>query len=71
MAGSKAGSIKRKQTILDRYGVNEDGKSVALSKYGTKGGKRKVKKGFAVMDKEKVREAGKTGGARSRRKYEQ
>ena len=70
MAGTKSGSLKRKQTILDRYGVNEDGKSVALSKYGTKGGKRKVKKGFAKMSEEKRREAGKLGGTKSRRGYE-
>jgi len=71
MAGSKAGSLKRKQTILERYGVTEDGKSVALSKYGAEGGKKKVKKGFAKMDREKVSQAGKLGGTRSRRKYEQ
>jgi uncharacterized protein len=36
---------------------------------GSKGGsKLGVKKGFAAMDKEKVREAGKKGGTRSKRR---
>lgn len=61
MAGNKWGGRKATQTNLkkdpDHY-----------AKIGRIGGSAKVPKGFAVMDKEKVSEAGRKGGTISRRK---
>ena len=56
MAGTKAGSIKAQQTILEKYGRE------FILERGRQGGLAKVKKGFALMDKEKHKYASIKGG---------
>jgi general stress protein YciG len=61
MAGTKAGAKKAKQTNLERHGAQ------FFATIGARGGLTKgVKKGFAA-NPERARQAGKVGGARSRR----
>lgn len=61
MAGTRAGAARAKKTIIERKGVN------FFAEIGAKGGQVKgVKKGFAA-NPERARQAGKVGGARSRR----
>lgn len=59
MPGNQAGGKAAAETNIKRYG--ED----FYKEIGAKGGKKKVKKGFAVSGKAK--EAGRLGGLRSRR----
>ncbi len=61
MAGSVAGGKQAAATNKSKYG------SDFYHKIGSKGGSAKVPKGFALMDKEKVRDAGAKGGSVSRR----
>ena len=61
MAQTFDGAKKAAGTNKSKYG------SDYYAKIGSMGGKKKVPKGFAVMDKDKVREAGRKGGAISRR----
>lgn len=61
MAGTKAGAARAKKTNLERHGAK------FFSNIGAIGGKKTgVKKGFAA-NPERARQAGKVGGARSRR----
>ena len=61
MSGTKAGAAKAKKTNIERNGPN------FFARIGAEGGKVKgVKKGFAA-NPERARQAGKVGGARSRR----
>lgn len=61
MAGTKAGAAKAKKTNIERNGAD------FFAQIGAKGGQVKgVKKGFAA-NPERARQAGKVGGARSRR----
>lgn len=61
MAGTAKGAAKAKKTNLERYGDK------FFAEIGRSGGKVKgVKKGFAA-NPERARQAGKVGGARSRR----
>ena len=59
MAGTKAGALKAKNTIIDRFGEGFYGDIAKI------GGKAKVPKGFAKSGK--AREAGIIGGAISRK----
>lgn len=62
MPGTRAGGLKAKQKLL-----NKDPNFYATM--GAKGGSRKgLKKGFAVMDKERLTEVSAKGGTNSRRK---
>ena len=61
MSGTKAGGLKAAATNKRLHG------SDFYAKIGAKGGKHCGKKGFALMDKEKVRAAGKRGGSKSKR----
>jgi hypothetical protein len=69
MAGTRAGALKGQQTIKDKYGVNEFGKSIMHSKAGTKSGKMKPSKprGFAARP-DLASSLGKIGGKKSRKK---
>lgn len=62
MAGTAKGAAKAKKTNLERYGEN------FYAEIGSNGGKngKGTKKGFAANPK-LAAEAGKVGGARSRR----
>ena len=61
MAGTKEGAKLARKTNLERHGAD------FFAKIGGKGGAVKgVKKGFAA-NPERARQAGKLGGARSRR----
>lgn len=61
MSGTKTGGLKLAATIRKNYGPNY------WAKIGRMGGLKKVKKGFAKMDTEKVSAAGRVGGTKSRR----
>lgn len=61
MAGTKSGGIKAAETNKKRYG------SEYYANIGRKGGKACVPKGFALMDTEKIKNAGKKGGKISKR----
>lgn len=61
MSGTRAGGAKAAQTNKAKYG-DDFYKSI-----GSTGGKALVPKGFARMDKEKVRLASIKGGKKSRR----
>ena len=61
MGNTKAGGKKVAITNKLKYGDDY------YVKMGQLGGRKKVPKGFARMDKEKVRAAGKLGGTRSKR----
>lgn len=60
MAGTKSGGLKAKKKNL------ENDKNF-YRRIAAIGGRKKVPKGFAMMDKEKVIEAGRRGGTVSRR----
>lgn len=60
MSGTKIGGLKTAQTNKDRYGENW------YCVIGSRGGKAKVPKGFA-MNRERASEAGAKGGRISRR----
>lgn len=57
---------RKKETMIKKYG-SASGASEFFKKIGAQGGAKKVKKGFACMDTEKVAEAGRKGGTISRR----
>lgn len=61
MAGTKAGGLKSSQTNKRKYGDNW------YERIGSIGGKAHVPKGFALMSKDKRIEAGRKGGAISKR----
>lgn len=61
MAGTKLGGIKAAETNKKKYG------SEFYANIGRKGGKACVPKGFALMDAEKIKNAGKKGGTISKR----
>lgn len=61
MAQTKKGAQKTRDTNIKKHGAD------FYAKAGAIGGSRKVPKGFAMMDKEKVRAAGAKGGSISRR----
>jgi len=61
MPGTSKGARKAYQTIIDRYG--ED----SLREWQSKGGSRKVKKGFAKVDPQKLREISSKGGKGGKR----
>lgn len=61
MGGTTAGGVKARETNIRKYG--ED----FYRNIGSSGGKAKVPKGFALMSKEAVSQAGKKGGELSRR----
>lgn len=61
MAGTRTGGINARNTNYKRYGQD------FYREIGRKGGKSGGMKGFAIMDKEKVRLAGAKGGRKSRR----
>lgn len=65
MAGTKAGGAKASETNKRLYGAD------FYQRIGQEGGVRRVPKGFALMDKAKVREAGRKGGTISKRNKEQ
>lgn len=61
MPGNKIGG-KRAAAANKRFHGDDFYKRI-----GSLGGQKKVKKGFAMMSPEKIREAGKKGGTNSRR----
>ena len=66
MSGTSAGAKKALKTIQDRYGVDENGKSLLYSTAGRKGGQAKnSKKGLGGLSKKRRREIAKMGGKRS------
>lgn len=67
MAQTKDGASKMMQTIVRKYGLTDDGRSKMHTEAGALGGKAKVPKGFALMDKQKLVEASAKGGRISRR----
>jgi general stress protein YciG len=66
MAQTKVGISKQRQTMIEKHG-SEEAWTQFMRSIASKGGSRKVPKGFARMDKEKVRQAGLKGGAISKR----
>lgn len=66
MGQTKEGAAKARQTVLDRYGVDENGKSKLHKRIGAIGGKKTGVKGFA-LDRERARVAGAKGGRISKR----
>ncbi len=64
---TKEGAAKAQATIRKKYGVTPDGKSRMFATIGRLGGLVSRGGGFASMDKDKVREAGRKGGKASRR----
>ena len=58
---------RRKNTIVDRYGLDQNGKSILHVQAGRLGGSAKVQKGFAKSGKSQS--AGSTGGKRSKIGY--
>ena len=62
MAGTVAGGRKATQTIKERYGDD------FYREIGRRGGQNGHWGGFNTMDKEKVRECGRKGGKKSRRR---
>lgn len=56
MAQTKEGARKAQKTIMERYSREQ------RAEWGRRGGKAKVKKGFARMDKQKLSEVGSMGG---------
>lgn len=60
MAGTKEGALKGRETILKRHGKN------FYKEIGAKGGKATTgNKGFALMDKDRLREISSKAGKRS------
>jgi hypothetical protein len=76
MPGTKAGAAKAKQTIINRYGVDQDGKSLLHKRVGAEGGKVSVGGGFAhdgigsdgLTGRERASIVGAKGGKAKRRK---
>lgn len=62
ISGSIIGGQKAGATNKAKYGADY------YQKIGSKGGKAKVPKGFAMMSPERLREVGIKGGKKSRRK---
>lgn len=56
MAGTRAGGIKVRKTLMDRYGEDY------FTHLGRKGGQVKGPKGFAKMEKERLYEVSARGG---------
>lgn len=67
MAQTEAGRKKAVQTMKDRYGVGEDGKSLLHVKAGSKGGQASgnPKKGLGGVPRARRVELGKKGGKAS------
>lgn len=63
MPGTVMGGLRAARTNKQKYGVD------FYATIGRKGGQYKGPKGFAVMEQEKVMEAGRTGGRKSRRTF--
>lgn len=61
MSGTRSGGIKASETNKKKYGKD------FYANIGRKGGKACVPKGFALMDIEKIKNAGKKGGTISKR----
>lgn len=62
MSGTRKGGMKTKETIIKYYGKD------FFKEIGHKGGSVSgIAKGFALMPKEKVQEAGRKGGKISKR----
>ena len=61
MPGNRIGGLRATKTIVARYGVNEDGKSVLHVNAGRLGGLKSRGGGFAA-DPELASRAGKSGG---------
>jgi uncharacterized protein len=61
MSGTREGGALTAKTNKEKWGKD------FYKEIGKLGGQRKVKKGFACMDSEKVAAAGRLGGTRSRR----
>jgi len=61
VGGTIAGGKKASVTNKEKYGEDFYRRIAAI------GGKAKVPKGFAMMDREKVVEAGRSGGYKSKR----
>ena len=61
MAGTKAGGIKCRDENIRKYGEDY------YQKIGAKGGAKKVPKGFALMDRNKLIKLSVKGGTISRR----
>jgi len=67
MTGSKESYLKYKASQIAHYGSEEAWKA-AQAEYGRKGGKAKVPKGFAKMQRERlIMESTKGGYARHKR----
>lgn len=61
MSGSRAGGLKAAETNKQKYGRE------FYANIGRKGGKACAPKGFARMDIEKIKNAGRKGGTISKR----
>lgn len=61
MSGSRLGGLKAAETNKQKYGLE------FYQNIGRKGGKACVPKGFARMDVEKIKNAGRKGGTISKR----
>lgn len=61
MSGSRLGGLKAAETNKQKYGRE------FYQNIGRKGGKACVPKGFALMDIEKIKNAGRKGGTISKR----
>jgi general stress protein YciG len=62
MPGNRTGGLKASQTNKERYGAD----FYAIN--GAKGGKKSgIKKGFALMDRERLIEVSKKGGSLGKR----
>ena len=61
MSGTRSGGIKTAETNKQKYGRE------FYQNIGRKGGKACVPKGFALMDIEKIKNAGRKGGKLSKR----
>lgn len=64
MPGTRRGGLKAYRTALKNYGEEY------LRQRAAKGGSVKVAKGFAKIDKEKLREISSKGGSAPRRKVD-
>lgn len=68
MAGSKETAKKARATMVAKYG-GEEGYREFMRGIASRGGTASFSgKGFAGMDKEKLREAGRKGGLKSKRR---
>jgi general stress protein YciG len=66
MSGSVTGGKKAYKTMVERYGVDENGASLHHKRIGALGGKKGITGGF-YSDRELARRAGAKGGKISRR----